>query len=196
MSFKKLDIFEKKISDFFGSPYAISIDSCSHAVELCLRYLKVKKIKIPKNTYLSIPMTATKLNLKWAWVKNKWVDYYYLENTNIIDAATYWKKNGYINHTFMCISFQYQKHINIGKGGMILTDNEDAHIKLKKMSHDGRDRHQKWRDQNIDTMGFHYNLTPENAKVGLKIFKKKSNLKPKKWSYKDYPDLSKMKVFK
>ena len=45
-------------------------------------------------------------------------------NTNIIDAAVYWKENCYIPNSFMCLSFQFQKHLNIGKGGMILTDDK------------------------------------------------------------------------
>ena len=96
----------------------------------------------------------------------------------------------------MCISFQYQKHINIGKGGMILTDNLDAYNALIKMSYDGRVRNIPWRDQNISSMGFHYYMTPESAQAGLKIFKKKYKILPKIWTYRDYPDLSKLNFFK
>ncbi len=39
-------------------------------------------------------------------------------------------------------------------------------------------------------------MTPEMAQKGLKIFEIKKNIKPKKWTYDDYPDISKMKVFK
>ena len=38
----------------------------------------------------------------------------------------------------MCISFQFKKHLNIGRGGIILTDNETSYAALKKMSYDGR----------------------------------------------------------
>jgi dTDP-4-amino-4,6-dideoxygalactose transaminase len=196
MSFKILYKFENLVAKFFGASYAIATDSCTHAIELCLRYQRTKKISIPVNTYLSIPMLGSKLNLNWKWKRDNWKDYYYIGGTNIIDAAVFWKKKGYIKNTFMCVSFQFQKHINIGKGGIILTDNKEAYLSLIKMSYDGRDRTVKWRDQNIISIGYHYYMTPESAKKGIEIFKKKSNLKPRQWSYKDYPNLQAMKVFK
>jgi dTDP-4-amino-4,6-dideoxygalactose transaminase len=195
MSFEAVNKFEKNISEFFNSPYAVATDCCTHAIELCLRYKKIKKIKIPTNTYVSIPMTAIKLNLKWSWSNERWKNFYFFKNTNIIDAAVFWKRNGYIKNTFMCLSFQYQKHINIGKGGMILTDDLDAYNALVKMSYDGRVRNIPWRDQDISSMGYHYYMLPESASLGLKIFKKKSKTKPRMWSYKDYPNLKKMKFF-
>lgn len=197
MSFKCVIDFEKKISKFFGSKFAISTDSCTHAIELCLRYKKPsKKIYFPKYTYVGIPMLAQKLNLRWIWKEDNWANYYYIGNTNIIDAAVLWKKNSYIKNTFMCVSFQFQKHINIGRGGIILLDSKTAYNKILKMSYDGRIRDIPWRDQNISTYGYHYYMTPENAKKGLEIYRNKFNKKPKVWTYLDYPDLSKMRVFK
>ena len=34
-----VDLFEKKIADFFGAPYAIATDCCTHALELSIRLL-------------------------------------------------------------------------------------------------------------------------------------------------------------
>jgi len=196
MSFKIVSKFEKTISNFFNAPYGISTDCCTHAIELCLRYQNIKKIQIPNNTYVSIPVLGNKLKIKWSWVQDNWENFYYLRGTNIIDAAVYWKKSGYIPNTFMCLSFQYQKHINIGKGGMILTDNFKAYNDLIQMSYDGRKRNVPWRKQNISCIGYHYYLPPEAAEEGLKIFKIKSKILPRIWSYKDYPDLKKFKCFK
>ena len=61
-------------------------------------------------------------------------NYYYLGNTNIIDAAVYWKKNGYIENTYMCLSFQFKKHLSLGRGGAILLQNKNDYDILKKMS--------------------------------------------------------------
>jgi len=55
MSFKVIDDFEDKIAEFYDAPYAVAVDCCTHAVELCLRYKKVKKFTVPPNTYPSIP---------------------------------------------------------------------------------------------------------------------------------------------
>ena len=43
MSFDKVIQFEKEIANFFGSPYAVAVDCCTHAIELCLVYKKLKK---------------------------------------------------------------------------------------------------------------------------------------------------------
>ena len=117
MSFEKIKIFEEKIASFFGSYHAIAVDSCTHGIELCLRYNNADKIIVPKRTYISIPFLSKKLNINLEWKDENWVDYYYL-TPDIIDAAVLWKKNSYIPDTYMCISFQYQKHLSLGRGGI------------------------------------------------------------------------------
>lgn len=193
--FNIVESFEYTIAEYFGSAYAVATDSCTHAIELCLRLKKYNNILIPNQTYISIPFTAEKLNLDWNWKSDLWEDFYYIGNTNIIDAAVLWKKNSYIKNTYMCLSFQYKKHLGIGRGGMILLDNESEKEILKRMSYDGRSMSSPWKTQNIDTIGYHYYMTPEIALDGLNKFKRIQNDTPKKWSYKDYPNLSKMAVF-
>ena len=67
MSFKTVTEFENKIAEFYGSPYAVSVDCCTHAIELCLRYLEVDSIEVPKQTYISIPLLSKKLNIDLKW---------------------------------------------------------------------------------------------------------------------------------
>jgi dTDP-4-amino-4,6-dideoxygalactose transaminase len=197
MSFEIISEFEKSISEFFGSPYAVAVDSCTHGIELCLRYTKETKISVPKRTYLSVPFLAEKMGLEREWRDEEWEDYYTLNygDKRIIDAAVLWKKNSYIPNTFMCLSFQYQKHLSLGRGGIILLDNEDDFISLKKMSYDGRLPNIPWRDQNIDTIGFHYYMTPETAKLGLEKLQHAIDTPPKKWVVTDWPDLTQMDIF-
>ncbi len=187
--------FENIIANYFGSEYAVATDSCTHAVELCLRYTTPKSVTCPAHTYLSIPMTFEKLGLSWEFVESQWQDYYFIGNTNIIDAAVLWKKDSYIPGTFMCLSFQFRKHLNLGRGGMILTDNQEAANILKKMSYDGRLPDVLWKEQDVDLLGYHYYMTPESAELGIQRFEQIKDLKPKCWSDKDYPDISKMRVF-
>jgi hypothetical protein len=144
---------------------------------------------------VSLPFTFEKLGIKWAFEEVKWQDYYYLGNTNIIDAAVYWKEKGYIPNTLMCLSFQYKKHLNLTRGGAILTDDQDAYTTLKKMSYDGRTSDKPWAMQDIETIGYHYYMTPETAQLGLEKLPAAINSTPQAWSYKDYPYLPKMKVF-
>jgi len=194
MSFETVKVFEERIAEFFGSKYAVAVDCCTHGVELCIRYKKVKTIQVPKRTYISIPFLADKLNINFQWKDENWTDYYYLTH-DIIDAAVLWKRDSYIPKTFMCLSFQFQKHLSLGRGGMILTDNEHAAKELKKMTYDGRLPDVPWRDQNIETMGYHYYMTPETAQNGLNKLRDAIDNQPRQWVITDWPDLSRMKVF-
>lgn len=195
MSFETVTKFENKLAKFYGSPYAVAIDCCTHGVELCLRYTKAKSIEVPKRTYLSIPFLAHKLNIELKWKDDNWVDYYYITD-KVVDAAVLWKKNSYVPNTFMSISFQFQKHLSLGRGGVILTDNRAAAEQLKMMTYDGRTPNVPWRDQNVNTIGYHYYMTPETAQNGLNKFNKAVETPPRQWSLNDWPDLTKMDIFK
>lgn len=193
--FKIVEEFETKIADFFGAPYAVAVDCCTHGVELCLRYNKVKESYCPSNTYISIPFTFEKLNIKWEFRDQMWKDFYCLGNTNILDAAVLWQRDSYIPNTLMCVSFQQKKHLSLGRGGIILTDSKKAYTELKKMSYDGRTFDRPWAEQNISTIGYHYYMTPETAQLGLDRFTDAAATIPRTWTYKDYPYLPDMEVF-
>ena len=178
--------FEQTIANFYGSTYGIAVDSCTHAMELCMRYEKYDFVEIPTNTYISVPLIMKKIGLKqWRWQVNEWEKYYYIGSTNIVDAAVLWEKNSYIPGTYFCLSFQQRKHLPLGRGGMILTDDPTAYYVLKRMSCDGRDFYRPWRDQDIDIMGYHYYMTPEKASEGLEKFQTAVNKPVRDWSYKD-----------
>ena len=175
MSFNSVKEFEEEIAKFYGAPYAVATDCCTHAIELCLRIESSAAMTIPSNTYISIP---------------------FIGNSRIIDAAVYWKENGYIANKLMCLSFQYKKHLGLGRGGAILLDDKDLYNKLKRMSYDGRDPDIPWTEQDISEIGYHYYMTPETAMLGLNKLTLATASLPKKWSWKDYPDLRNMTVFK
>lgn len=195
MSFQSIADFEREIADFFGAPYAVAVDCCTHGLELCLRMKGANKIKVPKHTYLSVPMLAEKLNLNIEWSDEKWQDYYYLTE-DIIDAAVHWTPDSYVAGTYMCVSFQFRKHLSLGRGGMILFDNKEDYDTLKRMSYDGRSPDESWSVQNIKTIGYHYYMTPETAELGLQKLPSAIETPPKKWIYTDWPDLTTMDIFK
>jgi dTDP-4-amino-4,6-dideoxygalactose transaminase len=125
MSFNKITEFENKIAEFFGSPYAVAVDCCTHGIELCMRHQHTGIIKVPRRTYISVPFLSAKLGILLEWKDEEWTDYYYVTDT-IIDAAVLWKKDSYISGTFMNVSFQFKKHLSLGRGGIILTDNKKS----------------------------------------------------------------------
>ena len=195
MSFKVIADFEKEVASFFGAPHAVAVDCCTHGIELCLRMKNVKKIKVPRRTYLSVPMLASKLNIDMEWTDQVWQDYYHLTD-DIIDAAVLWRENSYIPNTYMSVSFQFRKHLSLGRGGIILFDKPEDFDTLKRMSYDGRSPDESWSVQNIKTIGYHYYMTPETAELGLKKLPEAINRKPKQWIHTDWPDLTTMDVFK
>lgn len=186
--------FERAIADFFGSPFAVAVDSCTHGIELCLRYTEARSIMCPHRTYLSVPMLAHKLGIGLYFIDYIWSKYYRVWD-DIIDAAVLWEPKSYIPNTFMCLSFQYQKHLSLGRGGMILCQTHQQYIDLKKMSYDGRLPNIPWREQDIDTMGYHYYMTPETAQLGLDKLPEAIKTPPRIWTVEDWPDLTKMKIW-
>jgi dTDP-4-amino-4,6-dideoxygalactose transaminase len=197
MSFETVNKFENEVSKFFGAKYGIAVDSCTHGIELCLRHFNVKKINTPKRTYISVPFLSNKMGIGLEWRDEEWVDYYTVDEENkIIDAAVLWKENSYVPNSFMCLSFQFQKHLSLGRGGMILTDNEEVAKELKKLSYDGRIPNIPWREQDIEVYGYHYYMTPETAQLGLDKLPKAIQDEPRQWVVTDWPDLTQMSVFK
>lgn len=210
MSFNSIHLFEQEIASFFGAPYAVATDCCTHALELCLEVTKPKStivpICVPKHTYLSVPMMVdrhSKLNpsiyrgVPWDFVDNNWVEFYHLTHS-IIDAAVLWRRNSFIPGKFMCLSFQFKKHLSLGRGGMILFDDHRYVDRLQRLTYDGRNRNVPWVEQTISEPGFHYYMTPEIAEQGLNkldIAIATSN-KAKVWTWRDYPDISIQPIFK
>jgi dTDP-4-amino-4,6-dideoxygalactose transaminase len=186
--FDIVDEFERQIADFFGAPYAVSTDCCTHAIELCLRYKNVTQVTVPKQTYLSVPMTAKKIGATVSWIDNRWEEYYNL-HSNIYDAAVLWRRNSYVKDSYMCLSFQYRKHLSLGRGGAILLSNKKERDDLIKLGYDGRHRDAPWAEQDINSAGYHYYMTPETAQLGLDKLPDAITSTPKFWTYKDYPNI-------
>ena len=67
---------------------------------------------------------------------------------------------------------------------------------MKKMSYDGRIPDTSWREQNIDTVGYHYYMTPETAQLGLDKLPQAMATEPKRLTWQDYLDLTLNDVFK
>ena len=201
--FELIKIFEEKISKYTGAPYVTVTDCCTHAVEICLRYIDPKVVcRIPKYNYISIPMTFHKLGIPFEYTDEVWTGYYKIDPLNIIDMAPRFTKNCYVPGHHCCLSFGNKKVLKIQRGGAILTDNKDAHDYFQKMRYDGRDLTvAPWQDQGKFTMGFHYNLTPEDCGRGILLMDELSKNGSKNdhafMSYdvvKYYPDLKDIEI--
>lgn len=192
-----VDQFEKKLAEFFGAPYAVVVDCCTHALELCFYILdrKDQKVDVPVHTYMSVPMMLEKIQQPWRFVDNKWTDWYKFDPSPIIDAAFMWRKNSYQPGTLTCVSFQNKKHIAIGRGGVILTDRKDHYERLQRLCRDGRDRKLLQNQDNVQEIGFHYYMTPEDAARGIILFDQLHNVPSRIWCWQDYKILTSNTLF-
>jgi len=168
--YKIVKMFEEEVSLYTGSPYAISVDSCTNAIFLCCKYLEVKEVIIPSKTYLSVPMSIINAGGSVVFdkspIKNHWTGIYQLSPYPIYDAAKRFTSNMYIPNTFMCLSFHIKKKLGIGKGGMILTDNKDAAEWFMKARYEGRSE-VYYKEDNIKSIGWNMYMTPQEAAQGL-----------------------------
>ncbi len=166
--------FEDALSEYTQAPYVVTTDCCTHAMELCFRWLAHNnqmpaQVKIPLHTYLSVPMMLAKLGIKFTFNQNDWLGEYQLNGSPIWDSARLLAQGMYkLPHYFQCLSFGIGKPLTIGRGGAILLDSREAYEWLSRARSDGRDLKIKpWSNQTFDFIGYHYNMTVEQAAKGL-----------------------------
>ena len=196
--------FEQALSEYTGAPYVVTVDSCTNALFLCLKWYQLRLdavkrtdanfIEIPKRSYVSVPMQAIHAGFLVGFRNEKWSGIYQLKPSRIYDCAKRFTCNMYLPETFMCLSFHWQKILGIGRGGAILTDDAAAVDWFRCARFDGRREGVDPKDDQV-MMGYHMYLTPEQAAEGLTrlSFLPKDN--PDQ-PCDDYPDLSKMEIFK
>ncbi len=161
--------FEKTIARHCGAKYGVAVESCTAAIFLCCLYCKVGEVTIPKRTYHSVPFSIIHAGGNVRWSNLRWKGAYQLYPYPIIDSAVRLKKDMCDSRFFYCLSFQYSKHLPIGRGGMILTSNKKAVEWFRKMRNDGRREIPKEKDF-VKLMGWNMYMTPEQAARGLSLF--------------------------
>ena len=191
--YKIVQMFEEEIAEYTGSPYAVALDNCTDALFLCCTYLNVTEVTIPKKTYLSVPQAIMVSGGKLSFDDTEWVGLYQLKPYPIYDSARRFTSDMYIPNSFMCLSFHPKKILKMRKGGMILTDNEEAYNWFKKARHEGRDVIPYTQD-NIKFLGWNMYMTPPDAAEGLWLMT--SMPKHNDDTLEDYPDLTKHDLFK
>ena len=193
-SYKIVSEFEKKVAEYSGSKFAVAVDSCTNALFLCCKYLNVKKIKIPKKTYVSVPCAILNSGGSVEFIDLDWSEkrYYQLFPYKIYDAAQCFNENMYVKDSYFCISFSSTKTINIGKGGMILTDDENSVNWFKQARYCGRHEVPLLED-NFEIIGWNMYMTPEQAARGLLLMNNVGEKNPP--TLPEYPDLSVFKIY-
>lgn len=197
--YKVVKLFEEEVADYTGSPYAVSVDSCTNAIFLVCRYLNVTDVIIPSKTYLSVPQSIIHSGGNVIFDKseetNNWKGIYQLKPYPIYDSAKRFTSNMYIPNSFMCLSFHIKKHLKIGKGGMILTDDKDSVEWFKKARYEGRSE-KLYHEDDIDMLGWNMYMTPQEAAHGLALMQNYPLEVPDLDENNGYRDLSEFTIFK
>jgi dTDP-4-amino-4,6-dideoxygalactose transaminase len=191
-----ISMFEDKVAKFAGSKFGVAVDCCSHGLFLALKWLvesgksKSYEIMIPKRTYVSVPMQIQFAGFKPVFKDIEWSGIYKLEPEPVYDGAVRWKK-GMFEGGFQVVSFQLKKRVPIGRGGMILTDDEEAYKWLKLASYDGRDLNLPYMDENhVKCLGYHYYMTPEDAARGILLMDQVPEDNEDSGCHENYSDVS------
>lgn len=168
-----VETFENIIANYAGSKYAVSVDNCTDAMFLCLKYLKADGIiEIPKRTYVSVPCTIINAGCKVKFGDINWSGSYQLSPYPVYDSATRMKRGMYVPDSYYCLSFHRRKHISIGKGGMILTNDKKAYDWFKIVRYEGRHTNLLYKDDYFEEIGWNMYMTPEQAAKGIFLFDK------------------------
>jgi dTDP-4-amino-4,6-dideoxygalactose transaminase len=190
-----VDIFEKKVADFCGSKFAVAVDCCSNAIFLILKYINnPQKVKIPYFTYASVPMQILHAGYEFEFIEKEWSGIYKLDPLDVWDFAGRWTKGMY-EGGYAALSFQIKKRLPIGRGGMILCDDYEAYTWFKKACYDGRDLEKNYMEDDIEMLGWHMYMTPEDAARGIILMDNISEINDDSHSHMSYKDLRLNKVF-
>lgn len=217
--------FEQKLCEYTGAPYCVAVDNCSNAIFLALYYeLHVAKnvstsynslctfepeIIIPAHTYPSVACEImhaggkVKFNQEHWRVKDGWLTGdYFLQPTKVVDSALRFTTGMYNPGEHQCLSFTGPyKHLKLGKGGAILTDDEQAYRWFKKARFSGRAECSYHEDDfdNNPVIGWNFYMMPEIAARGLLLMSQFYDAEGKPKHNADlslpYPDLSKFKLW-
>lgn len=192
-SFSVVRQFEDRVAEFSGSKYAVAVNTCTSAIFLCLefmaRYRERETVIVPAKTFISVPMAVLHAGLKLEFEDYEWKGVYQLRPYPIIDGALRFRKNMY-QGGLHCLSFHARKLLNIGEGGMILTDDKEIAQWLSKAAYSGRGGSFKIED--VSMLGWQFYMTPEKAARGLHLMDYVED-----WEDQEvvYPDLRKAPVF-
>jgi len=195
--YKIVEMFEEEVAHYTGAPYAVSVNSCTNALFLACKWNNVadQEVTIPKRTYLSTPQSIQQAGGILIFDERKWEGAYQLKPFPIYDAAKRFTSGMYIPGAYMCLSFHIKKHLKIGKGGIILTDNAEAVEWLKARRYEGRSAKMYHEDQ-MDEGGWNMYMTPEQAAFGLMLMQNYPEHMPDIPEDPPYRDLTEFEIFK
>ncbi len=196
-----VDTFEKAVAEYCGSKFAVAVESATAAIFLSLMWknavhsIKGVSILIPKNTYPSVPCSIIHTGGKVKFKDIDWKGEYQLVPFDIWDSALRFKRGMY-HGGFQCLSFHVKKLLPIGRGGMILCNDEGAYEWFKMARFDGRNP-VPLKEDNFTMLGWNVYMQPSDAARGLQLLQALGDreLPDLDVEAQGYPDLSKFPIY-
>lgn len=190
--------FESRLAEWVGAPWCVTTDCCSHAMEIAWRLRPPHHtVSIVNHTYISVPQTLNKLNIEYTLRQEQWQDMYHCQGSDVWDSARSLQSGQYQPGQIQCVSFGRGKPLSIGIGGALFTDDESLYESAHRMRYDGRDiriRNCDWWTLGEVTTGYHYNLRPEEALIGLELLENREFTAQPQHTWQLYPDCAKIKI--
>lgn len=202
---------ERQICKYTNSPHCVVVHSCTDAIGICLEYQAIKAtkpavIEIPKFTYISVPMQIKRAGFQLAFREEDWEGEYKIKPFNIWDSARrfrkdMWYENGptscydIMGHKYKCLSFHRAKILGHSQGGAIIHNDWEFQQYAEMMRFDGRTPGVLPVNDQPTVLGRHCYMDPEVAAALLHnlYYLPDYNVDLPK---SNYPDLSKMDIFK
>ena len=200
-SFKVVEQFEQRVAEYARAKHGVAVNTCTSAIFLSLRYRYDSNPKlmiggpppvyIPARTFISVPMAIRYAGGWPVFHGHAWEGVYTLDPLGIVDGALRFTKGMY-RGGLHCLSFHARKHLNIGEGGMVLTDDAAAAEWLRAARYSGR-RAPHYRVEEVDMLGWQFYMTPEKAARGLHLMDYVKDDNPDQRVV--YPDLRQVPFF-
>jgi dTDP-4-amino-4,6-dideoxygalactose transaminase len=195
MPYRIVREFEEAVAQYAGAPYAVAVESESAALLLCCMYRRVGTVTIPCRTYPSVPCSILLAGGTVAFVDEPWRGIYELRPYGIWDGALRFRRGMYAGGLH-CVSFHVKKHLPIGRGGMVLTDDAEAARWLRLARFDGREEVGLGAQDVFNVIGLNAYMTPEQAVRGLQLLAVHRDSVDLDVDEQGYPDLSLSPVYR
>ena len=189
-AFQVVADFEQALCEYTGAKYAVTVDSCTNALFLCMKWSPATTMRIPKHTYVGVVQAAKAAGKHVKFSESDWEGCYAIWPGPIIDSAKHFERDMYNVFSGMpvCVSFQAGKNLPIGRGGAILHDNDEADEWFRRARLDGRTAGADYADATFQREGWHMYMTPPDAARGLWLMTYLDDGPDDTWE--SYPDLS------
>ena len=197
-SFQVVSEFERRVAEYAGAKCGVATSTGTAAIYLSLKYRfqehpnRYPRVEMPAHTFISVPMAVLHAEGWPEFVNYKWSGRYTLNPWDITDGALRFRRGMYTGGLH-CLSFHARKLLNIGEGGMVLTDDPKAAEWLRAARYSGR-KAPRYRVEDVDMLGWQLYMTPEKAARGLHLMDYVKDDNPDQKVV--YPDLRQVPLFK